>query len=82
MVRVMSASLKKSYMYPESSEEDKDFHEGLMVILLQTKDDVAGMVVQALSEKGMGWGNDSLELRQVKQVEYTQKVYEIKCDGK
>ncbi len=51
-----------------------------------------GMVFRPFAEAGDGvgawralitrYGNDSLELRQAKQIEYTQKVYEVKCEDR
>ncbi len=84
----MSTMLKKSYESPKN-QEDQELQEWLLGILLQTTEDVAGMVVRPFAERGDGvgawralisrYGNDSLELRQAKQIEYTQKVYELKC---
>ncbi len=48
--------LNKSYAYPKNPEEDKDFHEGFMGILLQTTEGVAGMVVRPFAEEGDGVG--------------------------
>eukprot|EP01084_Bolivina_argentea_P069223 126012_1 len=88
----MSILLKKSYVPTKDWEEERELQEGLIGILLQTTEDVAGMVVRPFAEDGDGvgawralitrYGNDSLELRQAKQIEYTQKVHEVKCKGR
>ncbi len=66
--------------------------KGQMGILLQTKRDMAGVVVRPFSKKrdGVGawraritrYGNESLELQQAKQIEYQQKVFEVKCTSR
>ncbi len=77
----------------EDEETSDDELQGwLMGILLRTTEDVAGMVVRPFAEEGNGvgawralisrYGNDSLELRQANQIEYTQKVYEMKCEDR
>ncbi len=88
----MSAMLKKSYVSPKNREEDQELQEWLMGILLQTTEDVVRMVVRPFAERGDGvgawralisrYGNDSLELRQAKQIEYTQKVYNVKYEDR
>ncbi len=90
--RGMSALLKRRYVPPKNPAEDEELQEGLMGILLQTTEDVAGMVVRPFAEDGDGvgawralitrYGNDSLEPRQAKQIEYTQKVYKLKYEDR
>ncbi len=63
-----------------------------MGILLQTNRDMAGVVVRPFAKKrdGVGawralitrYGNESQELQQAKQIEYQQKVFEVKCSGR
>ncbi len=92
--RGMSALLKPGYSSSKDSKDqgDHELTEKLMGILLQTTRDLAGMVVHPFADGGDGvgawralisrYGNDRLELRQVKQIECTQKVYEMKCEGR
>ncbi len=56
---------------------------------MQTTRDLAGMVVRPYADVGDGvgawralisrYGNDNKELRQPKQIEYVQKVFETRC---
>ncbi len=84
----MSAMLRPGYVTPED-QEDCELQERLMGVLLQTTRDLAGVVVCPFADGGDGvgawraliarYGNDNLELRQAKQIEYVQKVFEMRC---
>ncbi len=87
----LSALLGPNYV-PPPGQEDQELQEKLMGILLQTNRDMAGVVVRPFAKKrdGVGawralitrYGNESLELQQAKQIEYQQKVFEVKCAGR
>ncbi len=87
----LSALLEPNYV-PPPDQEDQELQEKLMGILLQTNRDMAGVVVRPFAKKrdGVGawralitrYGNESLELQQAKQIEYQQKVFEVKCLGR
>ncbi len=86
--RGLSALLRPEYT-SSKDQEDRELKERLMGILLQTTRDLAGMVVRPYADAGDGigawraliarYGNDNRELRQVKQIEYVQKVFETRC---
>ncbi len=86
--RGLSALLWPEYTSPKD-QEDRELKEKLMGILLQTTRDLAGMVVHPYADAGDGvgawrallarYGNDNRELRQTKQIEYVQKVFETRC---
>ncbi len=87
----LSALLEPNYVTPPG-QENQELQEKLMGILLQTNRDMAGVVVRpfAKNRDGVGawralitrYGNESLELQQAKQIEYQQKVFEVKCAGR
>ncbi len=88
----MSALLKKTYEPAKEEggdESDQEPQEMLLGTLLQTTRDVAGMVVRPFAEEGDGvgawralisrYGNDSVELRQARQVEYQKMLEDVQC---
>ncbi len=87
----MSDLLKPDYV-SSPDQEDRELQEKLLGILLQTNRDMAGVVVRPFAKRrdGVGawralitrYGNESLELQQAKQIEYQQKVSEVKCTGR
>ncbi len=84
----MSTLLKPEYVTPKD-QEGNELQERFMGVLLQTTRDLAGMVVRPYADAGDGvgawraliarYGNDNKELRQAKQIEYVQKVFETRC---
>ncbi len=85
----MSVLLKKNYIRPKDPEEDREWQDALMGVLLQTTRDTAGKLVRSFVDEGDGvgawralitrYGNDSPELMQAKQIELIQKVVDIRC---
>ncbi len=86
--RGLSALLRPGHTSP-TDQGDRELKERLMGrILLQTTRDLAGVVVRPFADGGGGvrawraliarYGNDNLELRQEKQIEYMQKIFETR----
>ncbi len=89
------ALLKRTYQPAEKEEEDEsdqELQEMLLGILLQTTRDVAGMVVRPFTEEGdgvgawraliSGYGNDSVQLRQARQIEYQKILEDVCCNSR
>ncbi len=85
------ASLLWTKLEPVKLEETNFTEKNLKLlgIFLQTTKDLAGMVVRPFCDQGDGvgawnalitrYGNDCKELRQARQIEYTQRVLETEC---
>ncbi len=87
--------LKKTYEPVKQEGEDRadqERQDKLLGILLQTTRDVAGMVVRPFAEEGNGvgawralisrYGNDSVELRQARQIEYQKILEDVCCNSR
>ncbi len=91
-VNGLSALLRKQYLTVKQEDggaSDQELQDKLLGILLQTTRDVAGMVVRPFTEEGDGvgawkaliarYGNDSVELKQARQIEYQNRLEEVQC---
>ncbi len=94
-VNGLSKLLRKTYLQVKREDgdvSDQELQDKLLGILLQTTRDVAGMVVRPFTEKGDGvgawkalidrYGNDSVELRRARQIEYQKMLEDVKCDSR
>ncbi len=88
----LSALLRPTYHNVKSEggeRSDQELQDKLLGILLQTTWDVAEMVVRPFTEEGDGvgawraliawYGNDSIELKQARQIEYQKMLEDIEC---
>ncbi len=88
----LSALLRMKYDNVKREGEemlDRELQDKLMGILLQATRDVAGMVVRPFAEEGDGvgawkalitrYGNDSVELKQARQIEYQKMLDDLQC---
>ncbi len=91
----LSALLRQSYHQVKREREDaadQELQDKLLGILLQTTRDVAGMVVRPFAEEGDGvgawkaliarYGNDSVELKQARQIEYQKMLDDLQCSDR